>query len=169
MQNLETLSKKTGEFLLKNKFILVTAESLTAGLISSTLAHTPGSSAWLEGGFTVYSELAKHNMLGVNFQTIEQYNITSPEVAKEMSEGALARSQLANVAVSTTGVAGPTGGSEAIPVGTVAFAWSFKMGLEVHTFTALEHFTGNRQEVREQSAWHALSQLEHYYQEMIAG
>lgn len=167
MNKFDLLSRRIGDFLLTNNFTLITAESLTAGLVSAIVANTPGSSSWLEGGFNVYSEAAKHKALGVSLYTIDKYDVTSQEVAKEMSEGALANSFGANVAVSTTGLAGPTGGSPELPIGTVCFGWSFKLGIETHTFTEKQHFSGTRQEIREQSAIHALSQIEHYYQQLI--
>ena len=96
-------------YLQDNKLKLVTAESCTAGMIASTLADEPGSGSWLECAFVTYSEEAKMHYIGVKPETIERYNLTSEEVAREMSEGAL-KTANANVAIADTGVAGPGSG-----------------------------------------------------------
>jgi len=99
--NMENLSKKVGDYCIKNNIKLTTAESCTAGLISATIAMTPGSSAWLDRGFVVYSAQAKNEMLGVSLDTIERFNITSEQVAKDMAIGALSNST-ANVSLAVT-------------------------------------------------------------------
>jgi nicotinamide-nucleotide amidase len=145
---MENLSKQFGDFCLKKEFKVVTAESCTAGLISATIAMTPGSSAWLDRGFVVYTAQAKNEMLGVNFSTIENFDITSEEVAKEMAIGALINSS-ANLALAVTGLAGPSGGTEKIPVGTVCMAWATKTP-ELKVITETRIFGGSRNEIREQ-------------------
>ena len=108
-------------YLQDNKLKLVTAESCTAGMIASTLADEPGSGSWLECAFVTYSESAKIRCIDVKPETIERYNLTSEEVAREMAEGARAQTG-ADFAISVTGIAGPTGGTEEKPVGTVFIA-----------------------------------------------
>lgn len=153
-------------YLQENKLKLVTAESCTAGLIASTLAETPGSASWLECAFVTYSPQAKMSCLGVRAETIERYNLTSEEVAREMAEGALRLSR-ANVAVADTGLAGP-GGEGDIPAGTICFAWSFQIGDKIETFTETRHFNGDRNEVRQSGTEYAISRIWHYHNTMLA-
>ncbi len=100
--------------------LLASAESCTGGLIGGALTEVAGSSDVFERGFITYSNAAKMEMLGVKPETLEAFGAVSEEVAREMVEGALARSQ-ATLAVSVTGIAGP-GGSEHKPEGRVCFA-----------------------------------------------
>ena len=101
--------------------MLATAESCTGGLIAGLLTEIPGSSDVLERGFVTYSNAAKIGMLGVDFELIHRHGAVSAEVARAMADGAL-RNSAATVAVSVTGIAGPDGGTEQKPVGTVVFA-----------------------------------------------
>jgi len=159
------LSKKIGQFLKKNDYLLSTAESCTAGLIASTLAQTSGSSSWLDSGFVVYSPEAKNRSLGVKFSTIEEYDITSCQVAEEMATGALLNSR-ANVSVSTTGVAGPNGGTDKIPVGTVCFAWAFRDGSgNIFVKSEKMYFKGERNTIRENATAYSLDKIEFYSNE----
>ncbi len=100
---------------------LVTAESCTGGLIAAACTSLAGSSEWFERGFVTYSNAAKTELLGVPEALIAMHGAVSAEVAAAMADGALARSH-AQVAVAITGVAGPTGGTAAKPVGTVWIA-----------------------------------------------
>lgn len=161
------LSEKIGYYLRDNKLLLSTAESCTAGLISSTIAETAGSSRWLDSGFVVYSPEAKAKSLGVNLKTIKDYDITSCEVAREMSVGALENSR-ANVSVSVTGVAGPGGGTEEIPVGTVCMSWAFLKNENIITFEEKVLFNGDRNTIREQVVEHVLNQLVLYHKKILA-
>ncbi|GAA0781068.1 CinA family protein [Roseibium denhamense] len=107
---------------LKAKGLMVaTAESCTGGLICGLLTEVAGSSAVVDRGFVTYSNEAKSDLLGVPVELIARHGAVSKEVAVAMAEGALARSR-AQIAVSVTGIAGPGGGSEAKPVGTVHIA-----------------------------------------------
>jgi len=99
---------------------LATAESCTGGLIAAALTAIAGSSDVVERGFVTYSNAAKQELLGVPAELIARVGAVSDEVARAMAEGALARSH-ADIAVSVTGVAGPTGGSAEKPVGLVCF------------------------------------------------
>ena len=109
------------EQLTAQNLMLATAESCTAGMIAATLADISGASAVLERGFVTYSNEAKMEMLGVSGATLERFGAVSQPTAEEMARGAFARSR-ADVAVSVTGIAGPTGGSAEKPVGLVHFA-----------------------------------------------
>lgn len=146
------LEKISNDFAKKAQVlgvVLATAESCTAGLISATVAMTSGSSGWLDSGFVVYTAEAKHRMLDVKYQTIEKFNITSVNVAGEMAIGALLKSN-ANLVIAVTGVAGPNGGTEEIPVGTVAIGYATKIGDIIYTKEELCLFSGDRNEIREQ-------------------
>jgi nicotinamide-nucleotide amidase len=159
MNKENTLSENLG-LILKNKgLVLVTAESCTAGLIASTVADTAGSSAWLDGGFIVYTPEMKNKLLQVSLKSIEQYNITSEQVAYEMAYGAIVNSDKANVSISVTGVAGPGGGSDDIPVGTVCFGFARVYGEDIQVFTEKKFFKGNRNEIRQQVVYYALNKL----------
>lgn len=151
---MEALSKQFGEFCKNNGYKVATAESCTAGLISATIAMTSGSSQWLDRGFVVYTPEAKNEMLGVDFKTIERFDITSVQVATEMAVGALNNSN-ANLSFAVTGLAGPNGGTDEIPVGTVCMAWAYK-GEEIEVFTEKKVFSGSRNEVREAIAEYML-------------
>lgn len=146
--NLEKLSSDFAERAKALGIVLTTAESCTAGLISSTVAMTSGSSAWLDSGFVVYTPEAKHQMLGVKYQTIDKFNITSVQVASEMAMGALMRSG-ANLAIAVTGVAGPNGGTQEIPVGTVAIVFAARIRDTIKAKEKLCLFSGDRNEIRE--------------------
>ncbi|HOB13545.1 MAG TPA: CinA family protein [Novosphingobium sp.] len=97
------------------------AESCTGGLVCAALTEIPGSSAVLDRGFVTYSNESKHELLGVSNEIIETFGAVSIACAWSMAQGALARSQ-ADVAVAISGIAGPDGGSDLKPVGTVVFA-----------------------------------------------
>ena len=131
---------------------LVTAESCTGGWVAQVVTSVAGSSAWFERGFVTYSNDAKHELLGVPLEVLERHGAVSEETAREMARGALARSK-GTIALSITGVAGPTGGSAAKPVGTVCFGWMEK-GMEPLVETRV--FKGDRESVRRQSVVHAL-------------
>ena len=138
------LATKLGAALLRRGLAVATAESCTGGLIAGAITDVPGSSAWFERGFVTYSNAAKTEMLGVRPGTLEAQGAVSEATAAEMAAGALARSR-AGLAVAVTGIAGPDGGSEAKPVGTVSFGWARRAGA-VDTQTC--RFDGDRAAVR---------------------
>ncbi len=106
------------EVYAKYGYRLATAESCTGGLVGGLLTSQPGISSVYVGGFVTYTNQMKTNLLSVPAELIEQYTEVSAPVAKAMADGARARTG-ADIAVSLTGVAGPGGGSEQTPVGTV--------------------------------------------------
>jgi nicotinamide-nucleotide amidase len=110
---------------------LVTAESCTGGLIAALLTEIPGASEVLERGFVPYTNMAKHESLGVTAALIEVHGAVSEPVARAMAEGALAHSR-ADIAVSVTGVAGPGGGSATKPIGLVHLAVARRRGSTLH-------------------------------------
>ncbi len=102
---------------------LASAESCTGGLLAAVITEVPGASAVFERGYVTYSNAAKSEMLGVPTPLIFEYGAVSEEVARAMAEGALTRSE-ADLAISITGIAGPSGGTPDKPVGTVCFGLS---------------------------------------------
>lgn len=154
-------ARELASILSERGWKIALAESCTGGLVCATLTELSGSSDWFERGYITYSNQAKTECLGVPAEIIKSYGAVSEPVAIGMAEGALLNANV-NVAISITGVAGPTGGSPDKPVGTVCFAWTIKKNMthdEIETTSNTQQFSGNRQTVREQARDHALSQL----------
>jgi len=135
--------------------MLSTAESCTGGLVAAAITEVAGSSDWFDRGFVSYSNSAKQEMLQVSNELLECYGAVSEPVAKAMAIGALKHS-LAKVSLAITGIAGPGGGSELKPIGTVWFAWAMN---EKVVKTACPCFNGDRQSIREQATGYGLSSL----------
>jgi nicotinamide-nucleotide amidase len=152
---LAQLAKTTGLELKKRGFLLATAESCTGGGLSFYCTSVPSSSAWFERGFVTYSNAAKIEMLGVNPATIATFGAVSAETAQEMAIGALQHSH-AQVSIAVTGIAGPAGGSEQKPTGTVWIAWARK---DMPTQMEVEVFVGEREDIRHQVIEKALNKL----------
>ncbi|MCB1935538.1 MAG: CinA family protein [Nitrosomonas sp.] len=146
------LAKAVGEKLKSDGLYLVSAESCTGGWLGQAITTIAGSSEWYDRGFITYSNLSKNEMLQVSFSTLNQYGAVSVEVAQEMALGALKNSH-AQISVAITGIAGPGGGSDTKPVGTVCFAWTLKNEL---TNRKQFLFEGNREAVRQQAVKIAL-------------
>lgn len=130
---------------------VATAESLTAGLISASIAAVPGASEVLLGGVASYTEDIKHRVLGVSLETLDTYTAVSTPCAREMAEG-VRELMGAAVAVSATGYAGPGGGTPEDPVGTVYIG----VATEGDTIVERCSFAGERNEVRWQVVERAL-------------
>lgn len=111
----------------EKKLTLATAESCTGGLVAAALSEIPGSSLVLDRGFVTYSNEAKQQMLGVTPATIDVYGAVSTQCADEMAKGALAHAQV-DLAVSITGIAGPTGAVPGKPIGLVYFCAASRSG-----------------------------------------
>ena len=155
---LQQLAMQVGETALAKHQTVVTAESCTGGWIAKTLTDIAGSSAWLECGMAAYSYEAKQALLSVRPQTLEEHGAVSRETVIEMVSGALVHSG-ATAAVAVTGIAGPAGGTEDKPVGTVWIAWKRRGG---YPTAVVFHFDGDREAVRRQtvaSALHGLLEL----------
>jgi nicotinamide-nucleotide amidase len=152
---LPALARRIGARLKARRLKLATAESCTGGWIAQAVTSVPGSSEWFDRGFVTYSNEAKKELLGVRAGTLSRHGAVSLETVREMAAGALARSR-AQVAVAVTGVAGPSGGTRAKPVGTVCFAWSVR---KLATESITRRFSGNRRKVRLQSVIAALQGL----------
>lgn len=133
-----------GEALAEAGLSLVTAESCTGGWVAKRVTDIAGSSAWFDRGFVTYSNAAKTDQLGVAADLLAQHGAVSQAVAAAMAEGALAHSH-ADIAVAITGVAGPGGGTEEKPVGTVWFAWARR---DEPAETLLRELSGDRDNVR---------------------
>ena len=155
--DLDLLARTTGERLLATRHRLATAESCTGGWIAKCMTDVAGSSAWFDCGMAVYSYEAKQAMLGVNPHTLEMHGAVSRETVVEMVSGALVHSG-ATIAVAVTGIAGPGGGTEDKPVGTVWVAWKRRGG---YPRAEVFHFEGGRDAVRRQTVAAALRGLEH--------
>ncbi|WP_238886171.1 competence/damage-inducible protein A [Clostridium sp. YIM B02551] len=147
-----TLEEVVAKMLVDKKITISTAESCTGGMIASKLINYGGiSECFLEGAVT-YSNDAKANRLGVKKETLDKYGAVSEETAKEMAEG-IAKTSGTDVGVSTTGIAGPTGGTEEKPVGLVYVGISYKGNTIVKRF----EFQGDRNKVRIRTTMNALN------------
>lgn len=138
-----------------------TAESCTGGLVAKYITDIPGSSAVFEGSVVSYSNKVKARRLGVSAKTLEQFGAVSEQTAREMAAGALVALDV-ECAVSTTGVAGPDGGSEEKPVGTVWIGTAYKNAESndtIKTSAVCFHFKGTRDQIRIQAAEEALRVL----------
>jgi len=142
--------------LLKEKDIkLVTAESCTGGLLSAAITHKPGASEFFDRGYITYSNEAKNELLEVSQDTLDEYGAVSGETAEAMAKGALKNSH-AGLAVSITGIAGPSGGTDKKPVGLVFFGYALKGGSHGN----IEYqFEGSREKIQTMATITALKHL----------
>jgi nicotinamide-nucleotide amidase len=154
-KTLRQLSHQVGEALGRLGATVTTAESCTGGWIAKVITDISGSSAWFERGFVTYSNEAKHQMIGVDSGTLEAHGAVSEAVVREMAQGALCAAS-ADYAVAVSGIAGPNGGSEEKPVGTVWFGFASK---SEGTVARHQIFKGDRDTVRRQATEYALQTL----------
>lgn len=147
-----TLEKAVEDLLLANKLTLTCAESCTGGLLSARLVNVPGASEVFKAGLVTYSNKAKRKLLNVKKSTLQKYGAVSAKTAEEMAKGAAFASKC-DVTVSTTGIAGPDGGTKEKPVGLVYIACNVKGKVTVKEY----HFTGSRAKVRESTVSAALT------------
>ncbi len=148
------LATRVGQTLKAKGLLLATAESCTGGGIAHAVTEIAGSSEWFDCGFVTYSNASKNELLDISEALIAQHGAVSEEIAGAMAEGAVANSS-SDLAVSTTGIAGPGGAVPGKPVGTVCFGW--RVGDK--TYTERLVFKGDRQQVRAQTVEHALKGL----------
>ncbi|UTW46622.1 CinA family protein [bacterium SCSIO 12696] len=148
------LAKQLGDALLRRGWRVTCAESCTGGGVSSAITAVAGSSQWFDGGVVTYSNRVKSGLLGVPDTMLETNGAVSEATVCAMAEGVL---ELMNtdVAVAVSGIAGPDGGTQGKPVGTVWFAWCSKNSRHAEC----RHFIGDRQRVRQQAVEVALSVL----------
>ena len=140
--------------LQEKKLTLATAESCTGGMFASRIIDVPGVSEVFKAGFVTYANEAKQNLIGVKEETLAQFGAVSEQTAKEMVLGAI-KAGKADMAVATTGIAGPGGGTKEKPVGLVYIACGSADGIVVERCL----FNGSRKEIRQASVEHALGLL----------
>lgn len=145
-ENVRHLVKEIANRFIEQDLVLATAESCTGGWIAQVVTSLPGSSNWFDTGFVTYSNHSKQRLLGVPAGLFADNGpgAVSEETVKAMAGGALT-SSAADVAVATSGVAGPDGGTPDKPVGTVWFAWAHRDG---RSKARVHHFEGDRYSVR---------------------
>lgn len=117
-ESIDIVTKSVVKYMLKNGLTMCTAESCTGGMLAQTITSVAGASGMFPGGICSYSERIKKDVLGVSEKTLEEYSVYSMQTASEMSAGAL-KLFGTDAAVGITGIAGPDGGTEDKPVGTV--------------------------------------------------
>ena len=149
---MQTLLTQLADTLRRRQYRLATAESCTGGWIAKVCTDLPGSSDWFELGIVSYSNAAKQKLLQVSADSLQQHGAVSEAVVREMATGVLQQSG-ADVALSVSGIAGPGGGSEDKPVGTVWFGWCLRGEAPL---AQVQHFDGDRDQVRRQAVEFAL-------------
>ena len=150
------LAERLGQALLKNRWQVTAAESCTGGAIAAAMTSVAGASGWFEGSVVSYADRIKRDFLGVDAEDLNNFGAVSEPVARQMAVGVLNRLH-ANLAVAVSGIAGPDGGSEEKPVGTVWIAWAHGEGQEPLDVEAnCLHFSGSRAEIQEQTVIEAL-------------
>jgi len=145
-ENVRQLVKDVAGRFLDQELILATAESCTGGWISQVVTSLPGSSNWFDSGFVTYSNTAKQQLLAVPAELLAEDGpgAVSEQVVKAMAVGAIGNSS-ADIAVATSGIAGPDGGTEDKPVGTVWIGWAHRDG---RCKARIHHFQGDRYNIR---------------------
>ena len=147
-------AQQLSEILVTNSLTISVAESCTGGSLSHAITSIPGASSYFDCGYITYSNQSKVEMLGVDTQIIKTYGAVSEEVALEMVIGVTIKSH-SDVAISITGVAGPTGGTPEKPVGTVCFGFF----CDGKTSSTTQIFSGERVNIVSQSVSYAMRQL----------
>jgi len=146
-----SLEKTIGDHLRKKRWTVSVAESCTGGLICDRITDVSGSSDYFEGGMITYSNESKARHLVIPLDYIKRYGAVSPQVAKKMAQG-VRKAFDTTFGLSTTGVAGPTGGTKRVPVGRVFIG----LAIERTTWVWKEDLKGNRREIKEKAAEKAL-------------
>lgn len=152
-----SLEEEIGRLLKKHGLTLAVAESATGGLLTHLITNVSGSSKYCEGGMVTYSNRMKEEELGVKEKTLEKHGAVSSEVAEEMASG-IRRKRGVDIALSTTGIAGPTGATPGKPVGL------FYIGLssQGRTISQKYQFQGTRLQNKQSAVEQALSMLKHH-------
>ncbi len=146
--------KKLANILKQNSLKIAVAESCTAGNLAAKLTSISGSSQYFDRGYITYSNQAKKDMLGILDKTLSKYGAVSEEIALEMLIG-VKKNANADIAISITGIAGPTGGSINKPVGTVCFGFSTSANI----YTTTKFFKGSRQDIISQSVDYCIAEV----------
>lgn len=139
------------EMVSKNHFMVSTAESVTGGLIASRIINQPGSSAILKEGYVVYANDAKKKILNIDMNVLKAHGVVSIEVAEMMASKLLEKTH-ADICIVTTGIAGPTGGTDKVPVGTVCFGFMIAGAMG----SVQKWFSGGRMAIRKKASAYAL-------------
>lgn len=152
---LAALAQRVGSHLSRRNMWITTAESCTGGWLAKSITDIAGSSDWFSEGFVTYSNQSKVRRLGVPTKVLQKHGAVSKAAAVAMASGALRRAK-AQVAVSVTGIAGPSGAVPGKPVGTVWIAWVTRKGGVIKVTTQLKRFRGDRESVRRKTVQAAL-------------
>jgi len=158
---LKNNAAKLVELFIQKEFRLATIESCTGGLLSSAITQVSGSSAVIDRGFITYSNKSKIEMVGVKPDLIKKFGAVSAEVAAAMAKGGLYSSN-ADITIAVTGIAGPGGGTSEKPVGLVHIATASNI-IEEDIIKKSFMFSGDREEVRMQSALESFNLLRSTY------
>lgn len=153
-QRITQEAQRLGQCLSERDQRCAVAESCTGGLVAAAITAIPGSSAWFDLGLVTYSVEAKQRYLGVDANVLKKHGAVSAEVAQAMALGAL--NSQATWSIAVTGIAGPDGGSNAQPVGTVWIAWAHR---DHAPQAALYALMGDREAIRQQAVFRALEGL----------
>ena len=158
-KTVQELAQLLGDKLIQTGSSIATAESCTGGGVAYAITEISGSSQWFDRSFVTYSNDAKMQMLKVDHHLIDTFGAVSEQVVEAMSSAAILFSN-ANISVAISGIAGPNGGSDEKPVGTVCFSWC-RLNNEQNNYlkTKTYHFHGDRKEVRIQAIKIALNGL----------
>lgn len=148
------LEEQIVSLMCEKKLTLASAESCTGGMFASRIIDVPGVSEVFKAGFVTYANEAKQNLIGVKEETLAQFGAVSEQTAREMVLGAM-KAAKADMAVATTGIAGPGGGTKEKPVGLVYIACGSADDIVVERC----YFDGSRKEIRQASVEHALGML----------
>jgi len=148
------LEKVIGDRLREKAWTLAVAESCTGGLVSDRITNVPGSSDYFEGGMVTYSNESKAKHLGIPLNYIKRYGAVSPQVARKMAQG-VRRAFHTTFGLSTTGVAGPTGGTKRSPIGRVFIGFADGK----RTWVKKEHLKGSRRQIKKKAAERSLEFL----------
>lgn len=149
---IDAASVRLGHALRQRGLRVTAAESCTGGGIAEAITRVSGSSGWFDTGFVTYANHSKARWLGVTEADLQQFGAVSEPVVRAMAEGALEAAD-ADLAVAVSGIAGPDGGTQDKPVGTVWFAWAVR---DTGVVTQCRRFQGNRRDVRAQTVLHGL-------------
>lgn len=152
--DLLSLSTNIGNILFENHLTISTAESCTGGLVGHVLTRISGASAYFTGGVIAYSNQIKEKALGVKAKTLKKFGAVSSQTAEEMASG-IRKKFNTTIGISTTGIAGPTGGTPEKPVGLVWIGISIKN----KTTTYECHFDGDREQIQYETVKTLLSKL----------
>ena len=152
-----TLAGSLGQLCVSQGLMLACAESCTGGLLAASVTEVAGASEWFDRGFVCYSNEAKVQQLSVNVETLERFGAVSEETAMEMASGVLTVAPFAHLAISTTGIAGPSGATPGKPVGMVCFGFAKRTGEGVSTRAMTKVFEGDRHQVRSAAVDFALT------------